>query len=173
MQNHEWTNLEDKYPEKVVFYFPKALYLSTVRHNATKIAKRMGFKDEHVFNIGLSVDEGFVNAIEHGACENDAEVTVEFYIYKDRLEVVIKDTGCGFAVEDFEIQSLRVIDTCVNGRAVSSVLFVDHAYYVRVFLGVFICYESGVVCRAVINDYNLQIFAAFQQRFDSVAHIIL
>ncbi len=143
MQNQEWINLEDKYPEKVVFYFPKALYLSTVRHNATKIAKRMGFKDEHVFNIALSVDEGFVNAIEHGACENDAEVTVEFYIYKDRLEVVITDTGCGFAVEDFEIPEDFSFVRSIRGRGLGLIKMLNDEMGIESTIG------KGTVLRFV------------------------
>ena len=116
MQNQEWINSEDKFPDKITFYFPTALYISAVRHNVSKIAKRMGFKDEHAFNISLAVDEAYVNAVEHGACNVDAEVKVEFSVYSDRLEVSVSDTGCGFNVDEFDIPEDFNLVRTVRGR---------------------------------------------------------
>lgn len=86
-----------KFPEQVLFKFNNPCFLKVIRDNTEVIARRMGFEEDHIFEFGMAVDEACVNAIEHsGMLCSEAELNVEFLIYANRLEVSVRDTGCGF-----------------------------------------------------------------------------
>ncbi len=72
-------------------------YFALVRKNTEEIAAHMGFDEEAIFDLALVVDEAYVNAIEHGAeGKTEAKVDIIFSIYENKLEISIKDGGCGF-----------------------------------------------------------------------------
>lgn len=61
-----------------------------VRH----VAERMNFPPLELFQLDLAVDEGFVNAADHGAyCASDAEVEIRLIEDHDRLTILIRDFG--------------------------------------------------------------------------------
>lgn len=83
--------------ERVSLKFDHPCYLRVIRDNTESIARRMGFEEDQIFELGMAVDEAYTNAIEHGSnSESGSELEIEFLIYDDRLEVAVKDSGCGF-----------------------------------------------------------------------------
>lgn len=88
---------EKKLLNQVVLKLNTPKYFALVRKNTEEIATHMGFDEEDVFDLALVVDEAYVNAIEHGAeGKTEAKVDIVFSIYEDKLEISIKDGGCGF-----------------------------------------------------------------------------
>jgi serine/threonine-protein kinase RsbW len=69
---------------------------------AVKVAEELGFDEDDLHRIGMSVRECMVNAVVHGNRYN-ARKKVHFQVLKgsDRMTVVIRDEG-----EGFELQSL-------------------------------------------------------------------
>jgi anti-sigma regulatory factor (Ser/Thr protein kinase) len=58
------------------------------------VAGPMNFNSLDMFQLELAVDEGFVNAADHGNyCSSDATVFVKILEFSDRLTVMIKDFG--------------------------------------------------------------------------------
>lgn len=58
------------------------------------VAERMGFGPLDLFQLDLAVDEGFVNAADHGAyCAAEAEVVLRLIEEEDRLSIIIRDFG--------------------------------------------------------------------------------
>jgi len=83
--------------ERVSLKFDNPCYLRVIRDNTETIARRMGFEEDQVFELGMAVDEAYTNAIEHGSnADCDSALEIEFLIFDDRLEVAVKDSGCGF-----------------------------------------------------------------------------
>src|ERR1044071_6512185 len=60
-------------------------------------AQKLGFDEDDLFKIGMSVRECMVNAVVHGNCYN-AKKKVYLHIVRsdDRIEVAIGDEGEGF-----------------------------------------------------------------------------
>jgi len=118
-----------KFPEQVLFKFEKPCYLRVIRDNTEVIARRMGFDEDQVFELAMIVDEAYANAIEHGArtsCESQLEV--EFLIFKDRLEVCVKDTGCGFDLSGVQIpKNLRSFNS-TRGRGLGLISLLSDRY---------------------------------------------
>jgi len=80
--------------------FRNPKYERIVRLNTESIARKMGFSEDDVFDLTLAVEEAYTNAIEHSAHPlASLEVEVAFYLFTDRLEVIIQDSGCGFVEE--------------------------------------------------------------------------
>jgi anti-sigma regulatory factor (Ser/Thr protein kinase) len=113
---HAWMNLKRKFPERISFNFPDAKYISIAKKNAELIAKNMGFKEEHVYDIGLIVDEAFVNAVEHGARKYSSGVTVDFLVYEDKLEIIVEDNGCGFDIDATKVPDDLICLHSTRGR---------------------------------------------------------
>jgi serine/threonine-protein kinase RsbW len=90
---------DTKYPKTITLSMENACYYTLVKQNAELIAKSMGFNEDHIYDIGLIVDEAFVNAVEHGASKFRTNVRVDFTIYEDRLEITVEDDGCGFDLD--------------------------------------------------------------------------
>ena len=94
-----------------------------------KVAARAGFDETSKHQIEMAVHESMINAIWHGN-KNDASKSVwlRFEIYKDRLEIRVRDQGNGFNVAE-------VPDPCsgenllkVSGRGI---------YLIRTFMDEF------------------------------------
>jgi serine/threonine-protein kinase RsbW len=109
-----------KVPQQVWLRFNDSCYFSIVRGNTEFIAKKMGFNEERTLELALAVDEAYVNAIEHGSSrECTIALEVEYLIYDDRLEITIRDSGCGFDINSFKIPAtLKDVDG-VRGRGLS------------------------------------------------------
>ncbi len=71
-------------------------HIKRIRDEVDIIGKEMGFDDEALFNLKLAINEAHANVIEHayGGSEH-GDIIFSFFIFKDRLEVVIKDFGPG------------------------------------------------------------------------------
>jgi serine/threonine-protein kinase RsbW len=90
--------------ERVFFRFNNPCYLRVIRDNTETIARMMGFEEDQIFELGMAVDEAYTNAIEHsGDMGGPPELEIEYLIYSDRLEVSVKDSGCGFDLARLEI----------------------------------------------------------------------
>lgn len=88
---------KQKLLNQVILKLNTPKYFTLVRKNAEEIATHMGFDEEAVFDLALVVDEAYVNSIEHGAeGKTEAKVDITFSIYENKLEITIKDGGCGF-----------------------------------------------------------------------------
>lgn len=58
------------------------------------IAEKMNFPPLELFQLDLAVDEGFVNAADHGSyCAVDAKVEIQLIEDPDRLTILIRDFG--------------------------------------------------------------------------------
>lgn len=70
--------------------------IAIIRNEVEKIAKKMEFPEDEIFNIKLAINEAQANIIEH-AYQGDekGEILFKFFSYEDRLEIMIKDYGKG------------------------------------------------------------------------------
>jgi serine/threonine-protein kinase RsbW len=66
-----------------------------------RVAGAAGFGEESEHQIEMAVHESMINAIWHGN-KNDASKSVwlRFEIYKDRLEIRVRDQGNGFNIAE-------------------------------------------------------------------------
>lgn len=106
--------------ERVFIKFKNPCYMRVVRDNTECIARTMGFEENQIFELGMAVDEAYTNAIEHSgslhSSGDESELEVEYLIYPDRLEVSVKDSGCGFDLARLEIpKNLRSLKS-TRGR---------------------------------------------------------
>src|SRR5690348_10098305 len=62
-----------------------------------RVCETAGFDEEDQHKIEMAVHESVINAVAHGN-KHDArkKVRLRFEIYKDRLEIRIRDEGAGF-----------------------------------------------------------------------------
>jgi serine/threonine-protein kinase RsbW len=71
--------------------------LEIIREFVTKIARKVGFKDEETGKIELAVDEACTNVIEHAYAKDDRKlIDIEVQIDKDKFTITITDQGKGF-----------------------------------------------------------------------------
>jgi serine/threonine-protein kinase RsbW len=64
---------------------------------ARRVSSTAGFREEDQHKIEMAVHESMINAVWHGN-KNDASKSVwlRFQIYRDRLEIRVRDQGKGF-----------------------------------------------------------------------------
>ncbi|MDD3000343.1 MAG: ATP-binding protein [Candidatus Riflebacteria bacterium] len=158
MPEHEWMSSKRKFPECISFNFPDAKYISVVKKNAELIAKNMGFKEEHVYDIGLIVDEAFVNAVEHGAKKYSSGVTVDFMIYKDKLEIIVEDNGCGFDIDTTKVPDDLTCLHSIRGRGLGLMKLLTDEFEVITAVGAgtrvqMIKYIDSRADSSINNDY--------------------
>jgi len=62
-----------------------------------ELVKDNGFSCDDIFAIHLSLEEAFINAVNHGnKSDSSRHVTVSYLIAADRFEVSVSDEGSGF-----------------------------------------------------------------------------
>ncbi len=84
-------------PKSVRLRFKNPRYDRIIRLNTESIARKMGFDEDQIFDITLAVEEAYANAIEHSGCPAaDLELEIIYYLFSDRLEVSVQDSGKGF-----------------------------------------------------------------------------
>lgn len=74
------------------------LLLGLLRDFICSVARHVGFCEQEIAEIEISVDEACANAMEHAYATEDPEnrdVQVELYICPDRLTIRISDRGTG------------------------------------------------------------------------------
>ena len=65
-----------------------------VRDQIQRICEQLGFKSGMIHDIKLAVNEAHANIIEHAyGGKPNGEIIFRFFIFRDRLEVLIKDFG--------------------------------------------------------------------------------
>lgn len=63
-------------------------------------ASRAGFSYEAIEDLKIAVSEAITNSVKHAfKGEDDGEITVEYLIYEDKLEVRVSDNGTSFDLE--------------------------------------------------------------------------
>ncbi|MEO5616404.1 MAG: ATP-binding protein [Candidatus Eisenbacteria bacterium] len=132
-------------PEVISVRIPSRLdLLCVLDHVAQALCGRMELDAEESSKITMSVIEAGTNAIQHGH-ERDITkfVDIDFCVFADRIEIIVRDLGTGFDVES------------VNGDITSP----EHLFDLR-GRGIYImrqCMDSvefkfspsGTVCRMV------------------------
>jgi serine/threonine-protein kinase RsbW len=62
-----------------------------------RVSDTAGFSEDERHKIDMAVHESVINAIWHGNKNDPSKyVWLRFQIYKDRLEIRVRDQGCGF-----------------------------------------------------------------------------
>jgi serine/threonine-protein kinase RsbW len=72
--------------------------LGLLRDFVCSVARHLGFSEQEVAEIEISVDEACANAMEHAYEAGDAsskDVQVELYLSADRMTIRISDSGTG------------------------------------------------------------------------------
>lgn len=78
----------------------KAEYVGVIRLTISGIASRMGFDYELIEDLKIAASEAITNAVQHAYKDKeDGEVTIDFSLYPDRLEVMVSDKGDSFDLE--------------------------------------------------------------------------
>lgn len=68
---------------------------------AEKFARESGCGDAELFAIDMAVRESVANAVKHGnKFDDEKKVDVTFCCSEDGFEVIVRDYGEGFTVED-------------------------------------------------------------------------
>lgn len=64
-----------------------------IRSMIARIAYTFGFSERECYQIETIVDEICNNAIEHGSARPEAEITLEYRVEQDHIEITVKDEG--------------------------------------------------------------------------------
>ena len=75
--------------------------LAVAEEIVRRVAETAGFSEESEHQIEMALHESMINAIWHGN-KNDASKSVwlRFEVYKDRLEIRVRDQGNGFNIAE-------------------------------------------------------------------------
>ncbi|MEO6589277.1 MAG: ATP-binding protein [Pyrinomonadaceae bacterium] len=86
---------------------------------AEKFARESGLDEIHLFAIDMAVRESVANAVKHGnKFDADKEVDVTFSNSEKGFEVVVRDYGRGFEVEDIPDPTNHENLLKANGRGI-------------------------------------------------------
>jgi serine/threonine-protein kinase RsbW len=81
----------------------KAEYIGVIRLTLSGIASRMGFPYDDIEDLKIATSEACTNAVQHAYKQTgQGEVVLGFGLYKDRLEIMVADSG-----QSFDFQSAR------------------------------------------------------------------
>ena len=76
-------------------------YVGVIRLAVSGLATRMDFTVEEIEDIKIAVSEACTNSVQYAYKNNpDGRIDLTCNSYKDELELIRKDTGCGFEVEE-------------------------------------------------------------------------
>ena len=91
-------------PENVEFSIPcMSDYVGVVRLAVSGLATRMNFSIEEIEDIKIAVSEACTNSVQYAFDDpSEQRVFVTFNLFKDKLEIIVKDHGKGFEVESLE-----------------------------------------------------------------------
>ncbi|MBY0099564.1 anti-sigma B factor RsbW [Mesobacillus maritimus] len=88
--NRPYDYVEMKIPAKPEF-------VGVIRLTLSGIASRMGFSYDEIEDLKIATSEACTNAVQHAYKKSEkGEVVIGFGLYKDRLEVMVADSGQSF-----------------------------------------------------------------------------
>ncbi|ARK28618.1 anti-sigma B factor RsbW [Halalkalibacter krulwichiae] len=79
----------------------KPEYVGVIRLTVSGIANRVGFTYDEIEDMKIAVAEACTNVVNH-AYEEGGVMNVSFYLYEDKIEIVVADQG-----QSFDIASVR------------------------------------------------------------------
>ena len=91
-------------PENLEFSMPcMSDYVGVVRLAVSGLATRMNFSIEEIEDIKIAVSEACTNSVQY-AFDNplNERIFISFNLFKDKLEIVVKDNGKGFDAEKLD-----------------------------------------------------------------------
>ncbi len=92
-------------PYNLELTFPGDIdYIPAVRKFVAETLQAANFSPKFAYRSEIVVDEICYNAITYGCQSLDAEITIQFTIHEDRMELVVKDPGRG---EDDDRERLK------------------------------------------------------------------
>ncbi|MGA0241712.1 MAG: ATP-binding protein [Candidatus Marinamargulisbacteria bacterium] len=91
-------------PENVEFSIPcMSDYVGVVRLAVSGLATRMNFSIEEIEDIKIAVSEACTNSVQYAYETPEKErVFISFNLFKNKLEIIVKDTGKGFKTDVLE-----------------------------------------------------------------------
>ncbi len=91
-------------PENVEFSIPcMSDYVGVVRLAVSGLATRMNFSIEEIEDIKIAVSEACTNSVQYAFDKPENErVFISFNLFKDKLEIIVKDNGKGFETNQLE-----------------------------------------------------------------------
>tara|TARA_Y100001935_G_C17310962_1_gene516171 strand:+ start:7113 stop:7589 length:477 start_codon:yes stop_codon:yes gene_type:complete len=91
-------------PENVEFSIPcMSDYVGVVRLAVSGLATRMNFSIEEIEDIKIAVSEACTNSVQYAFDQPENErVFISFNLFKDKLEIIVKDNGKGFELSNLE-----------------------------------------------------------------------
>jgi serine/threonine-protein kinase RsbW len=75
-------------------------YVGVARLTASGIANRMKFTHEDIEDIKIAVSEACTNSVQYAYGDSAGEITIDFTVSEDNLEIAIADQGKGFNVTE-------------------------------------------------------------------------
>jgi len=102
---------------------------SVTRAVVSQVSRNMDFEEKAVDGITLAVEEAFTNIIKHSyELDYTKTVIIRFYVFDDRLEIVMKDFGK--KVEPGEIKPRKLEEVRPGGLGVRFIrTFMDSVEY--------------------------------------------
>ena len=96
-------------PENIELNIPcMSDYVGVIRLAVSGIATRMNFSIEEIEDIKIAVSEACTNAIQYAFDDaKDERVFITFNLSKEKLEIIVKDSGKGFNIENLENQPIE------------------------------------------------------------------
>ena len=96
-------------PENVEFNIPcMSDYVGVVRLAVSGLATRMNFSIEEIEDIKIAVSEACTNSVQYAFDNTENErVFITFNLLKDKLEIIVKDSGKGFDIKEIEKKPLE------------------------------------------------------------------
>lgn len=83
--------------------------LKIIRDFIMDVSDKAGFENEACCDIALAVDEGCTNVIKHAYRGGDGkDITINVQYDKEKITIIISDTGKGFDPEVYENLDLEV-----------------------------------------------------------------
>ncbi|MBI9071617.1 MAG: ATP-binding protein [Melioribacteraceae bacterium] len=93
--------------------------LPEIEEFVIEIARKAGIKEDQLDNLALAVAEASSNSILHGnKMDKNKKIKITFNIHDDKYEIIFKDEGTGFIVEDVPDPTIPENILKENGRGI-------------------------------------------------------
>jgi serine/threonine-protein kinase RsbW len=74
----------------------KPEFVGVIRLTLSGVASRMGFDYDAIEDLKIAASEAITNAVQHAYHGENGEVVIGFAVHKDRLELMVADSGESF-----------------------------------------------------------------------------